>query len=276
MEHAFKHRCVAGISLFLALFLAGCSKKDAEGTADAFFALLRQDKVQEAYDSAAFSFQAQQSIQRFEAMSKELGLVEYQSLTWTRKVIKGNEASLDGEVLQKEGGKKVLAVTLVRESGNWRVYAVHTQGAGDEVPMENRFSLVGQGADFSDAYKREIPSPEQIKVLVKESLLKFDSAIQRNNFDEFYNYISVSWQSQLSQKRLAGTFQGFVDQGINMNGIKDAEVVFEQPPQTNGAGLLVVKGHCDVKPYVMVFTLTYTYELPKWRLFGIDLNCLQK
>jgi hypothetical protein len=277
MRDNFKHRSVAGI-LFccIALLIAGCSKKDAVGTADAFFGLLRQDKVKEAYDSAAFAFQAQQSIQRFEAMSKELGLVDFQSLTWERKVIKENEAKLDGKILQKGGGEKLVALTLIKESGHWRVYSLRTQGAGEEIPTENRFSLVGKGADFSDAYKRDIPSEEQVKALVKETLVKFNAAVQQKNFDDFYNYISVGWQNQVSQKRLTGTFQGFIDEGINMSGVKNAEIVFDQPPQTNGFGLLVVKGHCEIKPFVLVFSLTYVYELPKWRLFGIDVNCLEK
>jgi len=266
--------------LLLVVFLAitGCgwfSKNDPKGAADTFLGLLGKGNTSAAYDSASFAFQAQQSVQGFEVVVKELGLLDFKSISWTRSVIKNNEAKLDVEILTKADAKLAMEISLIKESGSWKIYTLRTQSAGTEVPVENRFTLVGKSAAFNQVFKQSLPADRQIRELVRETLIKFNAAIQKKNFDDFYQYISFAWQTQLSQKRLERAFQGFIDTGIDIGAPQAADLIFNEPPIINNDGLLVVTGYYKMPPYHVVFSLMYTYELPKWKLYGIDVNCLK-
>ena len=41
-----------------------------------------------------------------------------------------------------------------------------------------------------------------------------------------------------------------------------------------GEGLLVVAGMFPTQPYRVAFSFKYMYEVPRWKLFGIDVNLL--
>jgi len=43
----------------------------------------------------------------------------------------------------------------------------------------------------------------------------------------------------------------------------------------NSDGLLILAGHYDGHPYRIQFALKYIYELPSWKLFGLDVNLLK-
>ena len=109
---------------------------------------------------------------------------------------------------------------------------------------------------------------------MRDTLLKFNEAIQLKSFDHFYHFISANWQSQVSLQRMSDAFQGFIDQHIDLSPMKDAEISFDEPPRINQEGLLVVHGRSKIPAYQVNFVLSYTYEIPNWRLSGIKLDCL--
>lgn len=265
---------------FLLIFIVaapGCSKKTADPAqaVNAFFELLRKGDPHAAYESAAFAFQAQQSASNFEATVADLGLSDFAAINWTRRVTKEKEASLDGEITTRAGAKVPLAVTLLREGGGWKLYALHTTGGAGPLPTENRFSLVGKGAAFTDGFDKNLPPMPAMVDLVRSTLLDFNAAIQNKNFGDFYRSISNKWQSQLSEKRLERAFQPFIDSGMDFGEIRDGAPVFDQKPRINSEGLLVASGYFPAKQFRVVFSLKYLYELPKWKLFGIDLNLVK-
>ena len=47
------------------------------------------------------------------------------------------------------------------------------------------------------------------------------------------------------------------------------------PPVINTEGVLVINGHFHTAPYQVYFNMKFMYELPRWKLFGLDVN-LQK
>src|SRR5204863_319413 len=123
----------------LMLALAGCGLfggADPQDAANTFFQLLSSGKTREAYDSTAFTFQAAQSFQGFEQTAHELGIADYSAITWTRRVANPKEASLDGEITRKDGSKVPIAITLVKQAGDWKLYALHTPGKNDPAPTK--------------------------------------------------------------------------------------------------------------------------------------------
>jgi len=279
MSNAFPFRIAVRFLLLATSWQITCcvpsQKEDPVAKAETFFMLLNKGQVQQAYDSCAFGFQAQQPFKTFEATAKELGLADYMVLTWTRKVIKEKEANLDAEIAAHGGTKVQVAVTMVKEAGHWRVYSLRTPGEGEATPTENRFSLVGKGASFNDSLNRTLPPESQIRQLVLDTLLTFNDSIQKKSFADFYETVALSWQAQLSQKRLQRAFQPFIDTGVNIGGVKQVEPVFDAPPRLDSEGLLVVSGYYPTTPYRTVFSLRFMYELPNWKLFGIDVNLVK-
>ena len=107
----------------------------------------------------------------------------------------------------------------------------------------------------------------------------FNDAVQRRSFAQFYNNVSYSWQQQLTLHQLQRAFQPFIDKKVNLGALRTLQPVFDSPPSVDADGILMVMGHYPPQPYVgkegtfkVYFTLRYTYELPKWKLLGIDVQ----
>jgi hypothetical protein len=260
------------------LLLAACSETsqgDAVAAADDFFQLVREGRNRKAFDSTAFGFQAQASFEGFEATLADLGLRNFVSCTWTRKVIKNDDAKLDGEIVKATNAKVLVALELVREGGAWKLYSLRTPQKEDLVFTENKFSLLGRTVAFADEATRPVPGEAELQQMVKEAMLKFNAAVQMQNFSEFYNYVSVAWQSQLLERQLKRAFQGFIDARMDIGQVRDAVAVFEEPPALNSKGILTVKGYYPTEPLRVTFLLKFIYELPKWRLFGVEVSVIQ-
>jgi 7,8-dihydro-6-hydroxymethylpterin-pyrophosphokinase len=264
--------------LICCLLLCGCNsfrKSDPVAEADKFLQLIKDDRASEAYDSAAFGFQAQQSLANFRANLHELAFADFVSNKWTRIVPREDEVKLDGEITTHEGGKFEFEVTMARDRGQWRLFSLRTHGA-EALPTNNPFTLVGRGAAFQDVANRPVPPEFEVRSLVRETIAQFSDAVRKKNFEDFYNGVSISWQKQVSPKRLMRAFQPFMENKINLDelGVRKVYPVFTTAPTVNGEGLLVAAGVFPTQPYRVSFSFKYTYELPHWKLFGIDVNLL--
>jgi hypothetical protein len=60
--------------------------------------------------------------------------------------------------------------------------------------------------------------------------------------------------------------------GVRFGGLKDAELQLDGPPAINTEGVLVINGHFHTAPYQVYFSMKFMYELPRWKLFGLDVN----
>lgn len=259
------------------LWTAGC--KDANETggdpvraADAFFALLEKGKIEDAYESAAFGFQASQNLTNFRATVVDLGIANVRSITWTRKSADEKEARLNGEIVTSPGRTVLVSVTMVKEARAWRLHALRTSNANNPHRKENHFSLVGKGGEFRIAAEASLPAEAEIVALVRESLTAFNAALQKRSFTDFNAYISKAWQDQTSERRMERIFGPLMEANVNLADNLRHEPVMMEPPRINSEGLLLVKGSLSGKPQSIVFQLSYIYELPKWKLFGLDLG----
>ena len=272
---------VSRLSLFpflalVALLVGGCGKKpDPAATATRFFELIGSGKAQEAYDSATFGFQAQQTSKVFQQAARELGLMEFASARWDGTDLDGRTAKVRGEVTTKNGKTIPLVVTLNEEGGRWRVFSMKSPRDVTTGRIVNHFSLVGKGAAFKDALSQPMPEEKAIKTMTNDTLLLFNDAIKQKSFSDFYTKVAVSWQRQLTEGQLQRAFQPFIDRNVDISQIATLEPKLDPPPYIGTDGLLVISGEYPATPHKVVFRLKFIYELPKWRLFGLDVN-LQK
>jgi hypothetical protein len=266
----------SGLVLFLCAALGvigACSHRgDPRQATKEFFDLLASGKTQEAYEASAFAFRAQQSLKAFEITVKEQGLAGFATAVWESPVLEGRSAKMRGEVMAPTGEKGALVVTLTDEDGRWRVFAIRTPRSRETGLAANLFGSVGRTTAFIEAIDRPIPEEKTVRALTTETLLFFNDAVQARSFEEFYNKVSKTWQKQLTIGQLNRAFQPFIDNGVSLAGIKDIEPVFDGPAHVSSEGLLVISGMYPTAPYRVIFSLRFIYELPTWKLFGIDVT----
>ncbi|MEP6670390.1 MAG: hypothetical protein ABJF10_14615 [Chthoniobacter sp.] len=262
--------------LAICLPLGGCTKKvDPLTAAQHFFEQIAAGRAEDAYHSAAFGFQAQRSAVVFATAAKDMGLTDYVGGEWGKPEREGNTVTIRVKLQTKSGKPIPLIVTLVRQAGEWRVFSLRSPPDKDTGISENRFSLVGKTPSFVDAVTKPMPPENEVRQLVRENLLRFNEAIESKSFDAFYEAVSVHWQDQLTKGQLQRAFQPFIDQKISLAGIANATPVFDEPSAVNSDGLLTVTGHYDTQPYRVQFAMKFFYELPAWKLFGLDVNLVK-
>ncbi len=261
------------LALLVCLLAAGCGQKsDPKEAAQQFFTLVASGNTDQAHANAAFAFQAEQNARVFEQAAKERGLigamgVELERLDTDEKITKFNAV-----VATATGEKRTYILTLQKDSGDWKVFSIKSPRSPATGLREHQFSLVGKGAAFNDALSQPMPDDATIKELVQKTLARFNDAVLSNSFADFYANVSTAWQSQLTEGQLQRAFQPFVEQKVDLSGALKLEPVFDPAPQITTDGLLVVSGYYPSKPYQVEFALKYIYELPNWKLFGIDVN----
>ncbi len=259
--------------LALTFLLPSCARKgDPVEAAKTFFGLIANGRASEAYESTSLGFKAQQSEKRFEQTSRELGLVTVLSVHSAAPEFEGNTAKLQIEVTDKAGVKAPLTVTLVDERGVWRIFSVRAPRSVETGIAANLFGAVGRGRDFTDGVSHPMPTDEEIRGLVETTLLLFDESVQQGSFDGFYDEISEAWQEQVTKGKMKRAFQGFIDQKISVGHIKGQQAIFSEPPTITTEGLLFARGYYPGDPANVLFSFKYTYETPKWRLFGLDVS----
>jgi hypothetical protein len=264
-----------GPALLFALLLGGCAKKaDPTDAAKRFFALLAAGDVAGAYAVSAFGFQAQQTQTAFANNVTQLALTQQTDAAWEPPEITDDEAKVRVEITTAEGSKLPFVVTLVNQSGAWRVHSLRfSRGPGQ--PTANRFSLVGKGAAFSDVQSQPLPREEEILKLAQRTMRDFDEAVREKSFEKFYDTVAVAWRKQLTVAQLERAFAPFINAEVKIGGIGQAEMQLDGPPSINPEGVLVVNGHFNTAPYQIYFSMKFVHEQPWWKLFGLDVR-LQK
>lgn len=283
-----------------AFSLSGCAKKLApEEAARTFVDLIAAGQSAKAYASATYAFREQQTLHFFQTALRELGLegftaVQYEPVDYSssREV-----ARVKATFTRKQGDPLPLMIAMVEDGGTWKILSLKSPRDRTTGEVENAFTLLGHDPRFDDPTTHQPPPPDKVcKALATDSLLGFSDAIQRKSFIDFFDQCALHWQDQLVTRegpsampgsmkkeltekqrelgaaRLQHAFQSFVEQNIDLSGIKAVEPVFDQEPWLNTEGLLVLSGYYPTQPYRVIFNLKFYYELPTWRLFGIDVN----
>jgi len=263
------------LALMILLMVGGCTKKsDPTDAARHFFSLLASGDVAKAYGESAFGFHAQQTETAFSSNVTQLGLLKHTGTTWEPAEITDNEARVRVEVAT-EGEKKVqFLVTLVHESGVWRVHSLRNP-RGPGLRPENRFTLVGKGAGFTDAQSQPLPKDDEILKLAQTTMREFDLAVQEKSFVRFYETVAATWRKQLTISQLDRAFAPFINSEVRIGGLNEAEMRLDGPPTINAEGILLVNGHFNTAPYQIYFSMKFIHEQPWWKLFGLDVR-LQK
>lgn len=225
--------------------------------AETFFSDVKAGNFDTAYETyLSEEFKATTSKANLKAFFERSTLSDYSDASWDTRSIKNNQGQLEGSVTSSGGGTVPLSILLVKEKNSWKILSI---------------SLTQAGLTF-DSAKPSLPDLFAQKSLVTESVYDLALAINTNNFSLFYNKISDFWKSQTTTEELKQSFLSFIQQQIDLTGIKDVEPVFSAAPAINDQGFLKVTGYFPTQPAMVYFNLGYTYEHPDWKLIGVDIN----
>lgn len=264
---------IARALLLIGLLAAGCRREaDPAAAMHVFFAQIATGRLDAAFTDTAFFFHKGQSAQEFEASAREMGLIGSSITKAEPPAIARNAAKIGVTVRAADGRDFPLIVTLSRERGAWRVFSVKSPMNIETGLSENRFTRIGKSVETCSPLDRPMPDERTARAMATETLLQFNDAIQQRSFEDFYEGVARAWQRQLTLGMLTRTFQGFIDQRTNLAAIRDLEVVLNQPPHIDSDGLLIVSGSYAAKPHRVRFSLKFFYEVPNWRVFGLDVN----
>jgi hypothetical protein len=268
---------VAAAAALLVLALVACGKKQADPAAAArvFFEQISRGDLSAAYKSTAFNFQSQQTEKSFAATCRELELVGAKITQVDVPENDGANVRLNVALTTAKGAPAAYSVTLQVESRAWRILTLRSPRNPKTGVSENRFSLVGKPPTFNDAPNREVPNDREMRRLVRGAMASFGDSIKRESFAGFYAYVSQAWRTQLTERKLQAAFQSFIDQKVDLGGVADVDPIFDAPPHISTDGLLHVAGHYPTKPYKVRFAFKFIYELPEWKLFGLDVYLLK-
>jgi hypothetical protein len=265
-----------GVLLTLATLFAGCKKKDDPAVAvRTFFAQIAAGKTADAHAEAAFGFRVQLSANGFAAKVRDMDLLDNTACVVQAPQRSGPALKLPVEVTTHAGEKIPFIVTVTDEAGAWRVHSVRSPQSTATGVSANHFTIIGIPKAFSDLQTQPIPDEPTVQRMIETELGEFNRAIETKSFTAFYDHVSHKWKERLSEKKLQREFQPFIDRNVKLSGIEGLTPKLYWTPSINSEGLLVISGEYASRPYRVAFELQYYYELPNWKLFGIEVDLLK-
>lgn len=128
---------------------------------------------------------------------------------------------------------------------------------------------------FSGMYLAQaasIPSKPKLYRLLSQSLLSFNQAIKSKSFEVFhFSQLSQRTQKELPPKKWESAFKSFIQQKIDISGVKNEIPIFEKVP-TIRKGHLYLEGYYLIQPQNVKFRADYIYENNHWKLTSLGVN----
>jgi len=241
--------------------------KGVARSAETFFSLIREGKMEEAYNSTAQEFQASTSFETFRQFLEITTLKNFSRASWTTRSVNNNTGKLIGSIHTQEGGVVPVEIDLVKEAGQWKILSLTRKAGGLKEAKEKE-----EAAPSPRTAAREIPSEEAIAMLINETVELLGEGINRNDFTDFYGHISRLWQSQTDEASLKEAFNEFISKKIDLTIVRGETPIISEPPYIDQDGILRLKGYYATQPYLVQFELGYLYEHPSWKLFAINVS----
>ncbi len=122
----------AGIAAFVGLLFAAVMyfTSGLVDTTDAFFEAVRHKDFAKARSYLSEELDRNADDKALAEFLANGVLLDFQSSSWDRREVQSNRGRLNGSITSRTGGVVPLQVTLVKERGIWKIYAMHSPTAG--------------------------------------------------------------------------------------------------------------------------------------------------
>jgi hypothetical protein len=117
-----------------------------------------------------------------------------------------------------------------------------------------------------------IPSGNELKTLVLDSLLLFNDAVQTKSFKAFHAKLGTAWKEDTTPGKLKEIYHEFLDRHVDIADIAEVDPTFDDAPALNEDGWLVVKGSYALKGSDALFTVKYEKEQESWNLVYLAIE----
>ncbi|MBI5358164.1 hypothetical protein HZB69_00870 [Candidatus Amesbacteria bacterium] len=215
-----------------------------------WFSLVKENKLQEAYEEASKEFQKGTSFDQFSTLIKKIGISDYKTINWGSRTRSGNSAVALGIVIFPENKTLPMEVRLIKEEGAWKLLGINLK---TDNPIRT-------------------PDEKEIQGLAQKAIKLFVEAVQTKDFSNLYGSIADQWKAQIDATALATAFKSFIDKKMNLSFVKTASVEFTEAPAIDEKGVLKLVGHSASKKQDLLFQLEYAYEAPAWKLVRINVQ----
>jgi hypothetical protein len=114
-----------------------------------------------------------------------------------------------------------------------------------------------------------LPPPEYVKSFAHGAMERFNEAVQRKSFTEFYKQVSERWKKDVTVRQMDNAFRAFWEKKAVL--VPLADIVVLQQPKLIAEEVFSINGYMDIKEYRAWFDMKLVYENAEWKLFGIDV-----
>ncbi len=223
--------------------------------AGAFLDLLREGKVEEAYQSAAPAFRAVTPEKAFIQFSRDFPFSSLEKVQWKERSMSLAPLGMTlAGSLTFAGSPLPSSLTLVSHSGAWKVANVRVNVQEEGEKTEERPAL---------------PDDAPVLELVRGTMGTFARAMGEEDFSKLHASFAVSWKEQMTSEDLSNAFVSLLqEEGLDLSTLGTATPSLSVKPRFNEEDLLVVQGSYKGAPPLR-FDIRYAWEKKAWKLAGL-------
>jgi hypothetical protein len=118
-----------------------------------------------------------------------------------------------------------------------------------------------------------MPDAEKIVLLLRNTLIGLNDALQTGNFTVFRERSAPGFQSANSPERLAQAFADLAARRVDLSTVSVTTPQLSANPALDQAkGMLHLKGYFPLRPSPIAFEVLYQSVDGRWRLFGVSVQ----
>jgi hypothetical protein len=225
-------------------------------TADAFFKAVKERDIAKARSYFAEDFNASTDEKALTDFLSRSSILNFKEANWSSRNISGGRGELNGSVKTETGGVVPIKMMFVKESGQWKIYAIQKPTAGLQ----------------SESSPPNAPAKSDQIALVKKSMHDFIVSVSKKNMEHFRGTVSRLWQKQHTTEQLNQAYKAVINSSGNWTVLNDLEPVMSAESTVDKDGVLVLKGYYTTKPIQVYFEQKYVYEGLSWKLLGFNIE----
>ncbi len=178
-------------------------------------------------------------------------------------------------------------MTLVKESGGWKIYSLQKPTAGltskEEPGTSQQPGLVSTPKEEPSGSQKPatvltakepstIPSKAEQMMLAKKSMHDFAVSLKAKSMEHFRNNISNLWQQQFTTQKLNEAYGKVIEAELDLSVLDTLEPILDQEAQIDQDGVLILKGHYATQPSQVRFQQKFIKEGGAWKLIGFHFS----
>lgn len=118
-----------------------------------------------------------------------------------------------------------------------------------------------------------MPDAEKIVLLVRNTLITLNDALQTGNFTVLRDRAAPGFRDANSAAKLGQAFSDLASRGIDLSPVSVATPqLTENPTLDQKQGMLRLKGYFSLHPTPVAFEMLYQSVDGRWRLFGLSVQ----